>query len=72
VLRAPSIAAAARITVASLMALALLEFLWEAVLAPWPGARWLAVKALRAGGVALASGLPCSRRAISVKRWPVR
>jgi uncharacterized membrane protein len=46
VLRAPSIAAAARITVASLVALTLLEFLWEAVLAPWPGARWLAVKAL--------------------------
>ena len=45
-LRAPSVAAAARLTVASLVALALLEFLWEAVLAPLPGARWLAVKAL--------------------------
>lgn len=31
---------------ASLVALALLEFLWEVVLAPLPGARWLAVKAL--------------------------
>lgn len=41
-----SVAAAARVTVASLVALALLEFLWEAVLAPLPGARWLAVKAL--------------------------
>ena len=44
--RVSSLAAAARITVASLVALALLEFLWEAVLAPLPGARWLAVKAL--------------------------
>jgi len=44
--RAPSVVAAARLTVASLVALALLEFLWEAVLAPLPGARWLAVKAL--------------------------
>jgi uncharacterized membrane protein len=44
--RARAIAAAGRVTVASLVALALLEFLWEAVLAPLPGARWLAVKAL--------------------------
>jgi len=36
----------ARITVAALVALTLLEVLWEAVLAPLPGARWLAVKAL--------------------------
>ncbi|MEO8508146.1 MAG: DUF2069 domain-containing protein [Betaproteobacteria bacterium] len=41
-----SIATVARITVAALVALALLEILWEAVLAPIPGARWLAVKAL--------------------------
>jgi uncharacterized membrane protein len=44
--RARAIAAAARVTVASLVALALLEILWEAVLAPLPGARWLAVKAV--------------------------
>ena len=31
---------------AGLVALVLLEFLWEVVLAPLPGARWLAVKAL--------------------------
>lgn len=31
---------------AALVALTLLEVLWEAVLAPLPGARWLAVKAL--------------------------
>lgn len=31
---------------AALAALTLLEVLWEAVLAPIPGARWLAVKAL--------------------------
>jgi uncharacterized membrane protein len=37
---------AARITVASLLALTLLELLWELVLAPIPGARWLALKAL--------------------------
>ena len=36
----------ARVTVAALVALTLLELLWEAVLAPLPGARWLAVKAL--------------------------
>lgn len=36
----------ARITVAALVALTLLEALWEIVLAPMPGARWLAVKAL--------------------------
>lgn len=36
----------ARITVAALVALALLEVLWEAILAPIPGARWLALKAL--------------------------
>ncbi len=39
-------AALARVAVAALLALTLLEFLWEAVLAPLPGARWLAVKAL--------------------------
>ena len=44
--RPRAVAAAARITVAGLVALALLEFLWEAVLAPLPGARWLFVKAL--------------------------
>ena len=37
---------AARITVAGLLALTLLELLWELVLAPMPGARWLALKAL--------------------------
>ena len=37
---------AARITVAALLALTLLEVLWELVLAPVPGARWLALKAL--------------------------
>lgn len=31
---------------AALLALTLLEVLWEAVLAPIPGARWLALKAL--------------------------
>jgi uncharacterized membrane protein len=36
----------ARITVAALVALTLLEALWETILAPLPGARWLAVKAL--------------------------
>lgn len=40
------VALAARATVASLFALTLLELLWELVLAPLPGARWLAVKAL--------------------------
>lgn len=35
-----------RLTVAALAALALLEVLWSVVLAPLPGARWLAVKAL--------------------------
>jgi uncharacterized membrane protein len=43
---ATSIATVARITVAALVALTLLEILWEAVLVPIPGARWLAVKAL--------------------------
>jgi len=42
--RAP--AAWPRITVAALVALTLLEFLWGAVLAPLPNARWLAIKAL--------------------------
>jgi len=37
---------AARVAVASLVALTLLEALWELLLAPVPGARWLAVKAL--------------------------
>lgn len=36
----------ARITIAALVALTLLEILWEAILAPIPGARWLALKAL--------------------------
>lgn len=35
---------AARTTVAALVALAILELLWGAVLAPLPGARWLALK----------------------------
>ncbi len=35
-----------RITVAALAALALLEVLWSVILAPLPGARWLAVKAI--------------------------
>jgi len=42
----PRAALAARVTIAGLAALALLEFLWEAIVAPLPGARWLAVKAL--------------------------
>ncbi len=37
---------AARLAVAGLLALTLLEALWELVLAPLPGGRWLAVKAL--------------------------
>lgn len=37
---------AARVSVATLVALTMLEVLWAAVLAPLPGARWLAVKAL--------------------------
>ena len=37
---------APRIAVAATVALALLEILWEAVLAPLPGGRWLAIKAL--------------------------
>lgn len=37
---------AARATVAGLVALTLLELLWGAVLAPLPGARWLALKAV--------------------------
>lgn len=41
-----NVALAARVTIASLFALTLLELLWELVLAPIPGARWLAVKAL--------------------------
>lgn len=40
------VALAARATIASLFALTLLELLWELVLAPLPGARWLALKAL--------------------------
>ncbi len=36
----------ARLAVAGLVALALLEVLWELVLAPIPGGRWLALKAL--------------------------
>ncbi|MFO1398956.1 MAG: DUF2069 domain-containing protein [Burkholderiales bacterium] len=38
--------AAARITVAALVALVVLDVLWELLLAPVPGARWLALKAL--------------------------
>lgn len=37
---------AARVAIAGLVALALLEAMWELVLAPLPGGRWLAVKAL--------------------------
>jgi len=37
---------APRVTVAALVALALLECLWGALLAPLPDARWLALKAL--------------------------
>jgi uncharacterized membrane protein len=40
------VALAARATIVTLLALTLLEILWELVLAPLPGARWLAVKAL--------------------------
>ena len=43
---AASIRLPARVTIAGLVALTLLEILWEAVLAPIPGARWLALKAL--------------------------
>ncbi|MEP7328305.1 MAG: DUF2069 domain-containing protein [Betaproteobacteria bacterium] len=42
----PALRVAARVTIAALVALTLLEILWEAVLAPIPGARWLALKAL--------------------------
>ncbi len=42
----PTVRVSARISVAALVALTLLEVLWEAALAPTPGARWLAVKAL--------------------------
>jgi uncharacterized membrane protein len=37
---------APRATVAGLVALILLEVLWEVALAPLPGARWLAIKGL--------------------------
>ena len=37
---------AARVTIAALIALAALEVLWSAVLAPLPQARWLWVKAV--------------------------
>ncbi len=40
------IAAARRWTFSGSVALTLLELLWELVLAPLPGGRWLAVKAL--------------------------
>ncbi|MEJ7669448.1 MAG: DUF2069 domain-containing protein [Casimicrobiaceae bacterium] len=40
------VAAAKRWTFSGLIALMLLELLWELVLAPLPGGRWLAVKAL--------------------------
>jgi len=36
----------ARVTTLALTALVLLEVLWEALLAPLPGGRWLALKAL--------------------------
>ena len=36
----------ARVTTLSLAALVLLEILWEVLLAPLPGGRWLALKAL--------------------------
>ena len=43
----PGVANAARVTIAGLVALALLELLWELLLAPLPtGSRWLAFKAL--------------------------
>jgi len=35
-----------RLTIAALAALTLLEALWSVVLAPLPGAQWLAIKAL--------------------------
>lgn len=35
-----------RLTIAALAALTLLEILWAVVLAPLPGAQWLAIKAL--------------------------
>ncbi len=41
-----AVAVAARVTIAGMVALMLLEVLWELVLAPLPGGRWLAVKAL--------------------------
>ncbi len=60
-------AIAARITIAATLALALLEFLWEALLAPMPGARWLAVKALP-----LAVLLPgVARGAVRPRQWLV-
>ena len=42
----PKLALAPRVAVSGLIALTLLEALWGAVLAPLPGARWLAIKAL--------------------------
>lgn len=42
----PSPPLAARVTVAAFVALTLLEVLWELLLAPVPGGRWLALKAL--------------------------
>lgn len=51
---------APRVTVAGLVGLALLECLWGLVLAPLPGARWLALKALPLA--ALVPGVAAGRR----------
>lgn len=60
-------AVAARATIAAVLALALLEFLWETLLAPLPGARWLAMKALP-----LAVLLPgVARGAVRPRQWLV-
>lgn len=60
-------AVAARITVAAVLALALLELLWELLVAPLPGARWLALKALP-----LAALLPgVARGAVRPRQWLV-
>ena len=66
-MRAPSAALAARVTIAAVLALALLELLWELLLAPLPGARWLALKALP-----LAVLLPgVARGAVRPRQWLV-
>lgn len=41
-----AISTAARVTIASVVALAGLEILWELLLAPSPGMRWMAIKAV--------------------------